>query len=57
LGEEIYAEDVMEGFGEAEDVGDVERTKVVVEVVVHKLAVDSEEDGLALRAGCLVEEC
>jgi hypothetical protein len=47
----------MQGFGEAEDVGDVERTKVVVEVVVHKLAVDGEEDGLALRAGRLFEEC
>lgn len=47
----------MEEFGEAEDVGDVERAKVVVEVVVHKLAVDGEEDGLALRARRLGEEC
>lgn len=38
-----YAEDFMQDLCEAEDVGDVEWTKVVMEVVVDESIVDGEE--------------
>ena len=40
-----YAEDFMKDFCEAEDMGYVERTKIVVEVVVNESIVDGKEGG------------
>jgi len=47
----------MESFGKTEDMGDMEWTKVVMEVRVYQRVVDRKEDCLALRLGRLGEEC
>jgi len=43
----------MQYFGEAEDVGDMERTKVIVEWVVEDGVVYTEKDCPLLRFGSL----
>ena len=43
-----YAENFVQYFGEAENMGYMERTKVVMEVVVDQVIVDSEEDCFGL---------
>jgi len=47
----------MKGFGEAEDVGNMEWTKVIMEVRVHQCVVNRKEDCLGLWLGRLGEEC
>ena len=46
----------MEDFCEAEDMGDIEWTEVMVEMVVYKSIVDSEEGCSCPWFGCLGKE-